>query len=144
MNLTQNIEINFKRNQGLDKFQIAGAAGRVLSVDLKEMTASHNQLGKCRVLKKKSKTIRKNHKYIVWIVNISDPDENEERIVFYSEQLQGMIEKNYQDFERNERLNEFCMDVRQTRYRISFASNLQVNTYTSVQKKIMRYSVSFR
>ena len=49
---------------------------------------------------------------MVWIVNISDPDEAEERIVFYSEELQEIIEKNYQDFERNERLNEFCMDVR--------------------------------
>jgi hypothetical protein len=37
----------------------------------------------------------------MWIVNISDPDETEDRIVFYSEELQALIEKNYQDFERN-------------------------------------------
>lgn len=69
------------------------------------MVASHNQLGKCKIVRERSKTIRKNHQYLVWIVNISDPDETEERIVFYSEELQGIIEKNYQDFERNERLN---------------------------------------
>jgi hypothetical protein len=38
---------------------------------------------------------------LLWIVNISDPEEAEERIVFFSEELQGIIEKNYQDYERN-------------------------------------------
>jgi len=54
-------------------------------VDLKEMTATHQQLGKCKIIKEKSKIIKKNHQYLMWIVNISDPDEAEERIVFYSE-----------------------------------------------------------
>ena len=81
---------------------------------------------------------------MVWIVNISDPDEAEERIVFYSQELQEIIEKNFQDYEKNERLNEFCMDVRQTRYRISFVTKSQVNTYTRAEKRIMRLAVTFR
>ncbi len=48
----------------------------MLSIDLKEMVASHNQLGKCRIVRERSKTIKKNHQYLVWIVNISDPDES--------------------------------------------------------------------
>jgi hypothetical protein len=36
-------------------------------------------------MKERSKTIKKNSQYLIWIVNISDPDESEERIVFYSE-----------------------------------------------------------
>jgi hypothetical protein len=84
LNLIQNIEINFKRNEGLAKFEIAGNSGRVLSLDLKEMAANHHQLGKCKIVKERSKMIKKNHQYMVWIVNISDPDEAEERIVFYS------------------------------------------------------------
>ena len=63
----------------------------MLTVDLKEMVATHHQLGKCRILRHRSQTIRKNHQYVMWIVNISDPDENEERIVFYSEELQALI-----------------------------------------------------
>jgi hypothetical protein len=62
------------------------------------MSATHHQLGKCRMIKERSKTIRKNYQYWMWIVNISDPDETEDRIVFYSEELQALIEKNYQDF----------------------------------------------
>lgn len=88
LNLTQNIEINFKKNEGLSKFEIAGTNGRVLGIDLKEMNASHHQLGKCKVTRERSKSIKKNHQYMIWIVNISDPDENDERIVFYSEELQ--------------------------------------------------------
>lgn len=144
LNLTQNIEINFKRKEGLCKFEIAGVGGRVLTVDLKEMSATHHQLGKCKMIKERSKTIRKNYQYWMWIVNISDPDETEDRIVFYSEELQALIEKNYQDFERNERLNEFHMDVRETRYRISFSTRTQTNTYTKVEKTIMRLPVKFR
>lgn len=74
LNLMQNIEINFKRNEGLSKFEIAGVGGRVLTVDLKEMIGTHHQLGKCKMIKERSKTIKKSYQYIVWIVNISDPD----------------------------------------------------------------------
>ena len=73
------------------KFEVAGIAGRVLSIDLKEMVATHHQLGKCRIVRERSKTIKKNHQYLMWIVNISDTDENEERIVFYSEELQNLL-----------------------------------------------------
>jgi hypothetical protein len=76
LNLIQNIEINFKRNQGLSKYEIAGDGGRVLTVDLKDMSATHHQLGKCKMVKEKSKSIKKNNQYWIWIVNISDPDEN--------------------------------------------------------------------
>ena len=74
LNLTQNIEINFKRNERLSKFEIAGVSGRVLNIDLKEMVANHHQLGKCKIAREISKTIKKNHQYMMWIVNISDPD----------------------------------------------------------------------
>lgn len=49
--MTQNIEINSKKIEGLSKFEIAGVGGRVLTVDLKEMIGTHNQLGKCKLVK---------------------------------------------------------------------------------------------
>jgi len=59
------------------KFEIAGIEGRVLTVDLKDWSASHPQLGKCKIMKRKSRTIKKHHQYMLWIVNISDPEEPE-------------------------------------------------------------------
>jgi hypothetical protein len=84
LNLFQNIEINYKRNQKHQKFEIGGLCGKILNIDFKEMVVNHPQLGRCSIHREKSKLLKKNYQYYVWIVNISEPDQHEGRIVFYS------------------------------------------------------------
>ena len=74
LNSIQNIEMNYKRNLKLQKFEIGGLCGKILNIDLKETVADHPQFGKCSIHREKSKLLKKNYQYYVWIVNISEPD----------------------------------------------------------------------
>ena len=64
--------MNYKRNKNLQKFEIGGTQGRILNIDFKAMTVNHYELGKCTIEKEKSRLLKKNYQYYVWIVNISD------------------------------------------------------------------------
>jgi hypothetical protein len=55
-----------------------------------------------------------------------------------------VIERSYQDYLKNERLNEFCLDVRETRFRISLEDMSQTNTYTKSKKPILRVPFMLR
>ena len=157
LNWLQNLEINVRKAIGFDVFEIGGTAGKVLTVNLKDMVSEHPTLGKCKILNIKTKSLKRNKEYIIWTVDIADKPQQydlfgqqlqeptsyfskteNERFVFYSEELQQIIEKSYQQFMKNERLNEFCLDVRETRFRISFEEMTQTNTYTKSKKPILR------
>jgi hypothetical protein len=57
---------------GFDVFEIGGAAGKVLTVNLKEMMSDHPTLGKCKIGSFKTKTLKRNKEYLIWAVDIAD------------------------------------------------------------------------
>jgi len=72
LNWLQNLEINVRKAIGFDVFEIGGTAGKVLTVNLKDMVSEHPTLGKCKILNIKTKSLKRNKEYIIWTVDIAD------------------------------------------------------------------------
>ena len=90
--------MNIRKSMELERFQIGGNSGKVLTIDLKEMVSQHPTLGKCKINALRGKTLKRNKQYLVWTVYISDKPPQDD---FYVYEHQNNDPSTY--FEKTER-----------------------------------------
>lgn len=107
-------------------------------IDLKSETVSSSKIkAEGKLIKRLSKTLKKDTEYNVWEILLDHGFKN------YTGKYQELINEQYELFLANKKLNEFIMDIENQRYRISFSKMRQINTYTNFERTIRKITIKF-
>ncbi len=113
-------------------------SGNYLMINLKtEAVQSTHIKTPGKLIKRLSKTLRKDTEYNVWEIQLDHGFKN------YTQKYQDLVNEQYELFMANKKLNEFIMDIENQRYRISFSKMRQINTYSNYERTIRKTTIKF-